>query len=156
MPRLSTELREKIISLPDIVLSRVSESRRRHLLITSSGTRFTRIFENQPRWPAAAPYLIWPDERDQHLVHEHIYREMKANGDIKVFVAFLEDLCRKYEVNSVVVGCTDIHRVSRYLTNAGRNHAFSFIDPLQIIAQNYEEFINEQVEHSRDAVSQHR
>ena len=156
VPRLSPELRNKIISLPEIVLSRVSDSKRRHLLITSSGTRLTRIFETHPRWPAAAPYLIWPDENDQDLVHEHIYRDMKANGSVNAFVSFLEDLCRKYEVNSIVIGCTDVHRVSRYLSNGGKHHALSFIDPLQIIAQNYEEFLNEQAEHSRDAVSQHR
>jgi aspartate/glutamate racemase len=81
---------------------------------------------------------------------------MKANGSVKNFVWFLEDLCRKYEVNSIIVGCTDIHRVSRYLSNGGNHHSLSFIDPLHIIAQEYEEFINEQAEHSRDAVSQHR
>ncbi|HEX2268878.1 MAG TPA: aspartate/glutamate racemase family protein [Pyrinomonadaceae bacterium] len=156
LPRLSPELRDKIISLPEIVLSRVIESKRRHLLIASSGTRFTRIFESQPQWSIAAPYLTWPDENDQHLVHEHIYREMKANGNLSAFVAVLEDLCRKYEVDSIVVGCTDVHRVSRYLSSGGRHHALSFIDPLQIIAQNYEEFLNEQAEHSRDVVSQHR
>ena len=156
LPRLSAELRDKIISLPELVLARVTESKQSHLLITSSGTRFTRIFENHPLWPAAAPYLVWPSENDQHLVHEHIYREMKANGSIKNFVWFLEDLCRKYEVNSIIVGCTDIHRVSRYLSNGGNHHSLSFIDPLHIIAQEYEEFINEQAEHSRDAVSQHR
>ena len=156
LPRLPLHLRDKIISLPEIVLSRVSESKRRHLLIASSGTRLTRLFENHPLWPAAAPFLIWPTESDQERVHEHIYREMKANGSVKAFVSFVEDLCRKYEVNSIVVGCTDVHRVSRYLSNGGNHHALGFIDPLHIIAQNYEEFLNEQAEHSRDAVSQHR
>lgn len=156
LPRLSPKLRDKIISLPEIVLEHVSEGKRRQLLIASSGTRYTRLFENHPLWPAAAPYIIWPDENDQHLVHQHIYREMKANGSVKAFVSFLEDLCRKYEVDSIIVGCTDIHRVSRYLSNGGSHHALSFIDPLHIIAQKYEEFINEQAEHSRDAVSQHR
>ncbi len=156
VPRLPLELRNKIISLPELVLARVSESKRPHLLIASSGTRLTRIFEKHPLWPAAAPFLIWPTEDDQERVHEHIYREMKANGSVKAFVSFVEDLCRKYEVNSFVVGCTDVHRVSRYLSNGGTHHALSFIDPLHIIAQNYEEFLNEQAEHSRDAVSQHR
>lgn len=156
LPRLSPELRDKIISLPEIIISRVSELKQRHLLVASSGTRFTRVFESHSGWDTAAPYLIWPDESDQHVIHDCIYREIKSNGEMESFVSFLEDRCLKYEVDSIVVGCTDIHRVSRYLSNSGNHRALSYIDPLQIIAQNYEEFVNESVEHSQDVVSQHR
>ena len=155
LPRLAPELRDKIISLPEIIMSRVSDLKQRHLLVASSGARFTRLFESHPGWEAAAPYLIWPDESDQRIIHDRIYREIKSNGEMESFVLFLEDRSLKYEVDSIVVGCTDIHRVSRYLSNSGNHRALSFIDPLQIIAQNYEEFVNESVEHSRDAVSQH-
>jgi aspartate racemase len=155
VPQLRADLRGKLISLPEIIVSRVSETKQKHLLITSSGTRSTRIFENQPGWADAAPYTIWPDEADQQLIHERIYREIKANAPVEPFVSLLEHLCAKYEVTSVVAGCTDIHRVTRHLyLNGGKQRKFSVLDPLQIIAQHYRKFVDEQVQYSRVAVRQ--
>jgi aspartate racemase len=157
VPQIRPDLRRKIISLPEIVISRLGESRQRHLLITSSGTRSTMIFENQPGWDTVAAYTVWPDEVDQELIHERIYREIKANASVEPFVLFLEDLCAKYAVKSLVAGCTDIHRITRYLSlNANRHQKFSVIDPLQIIAQHYRKFVDEQVQYSRAAVRQHQ
>jgi len=113
------------------------------LLIASTGTRSTRIFERHPGWDAAAPYIVLPDEADQQLIHERIYREVKTNDGIKSFVSFLEDQCLKYEVNSFVAGCTDIHRVTSICLIAATAQSLSLIDPLQIIAKNYEDFVDE-------------
>jgi len=153
VPQLRPDLRRKIISLPEIIISRLSETKQRHLLITSNGTRSTRIFENHPCWNTAAAYSVWPDEADQELIHERIYREIKANARVESFVLFLEDLCAKYEVTSLVAGCTDIHRITRHLLLNGGNHRkFSVIDPLHIIAQHYRKFVDEQFQYSRAAV----
>jgi len=157
VPQLRPDLRRKIISLPEIIISRLSETKQRHLLIASNGTRSTRIFENHPGWAAAAAYGVWPDEVDQQVIHERIYREIKANGRVESFVLLLEDLCAKYKVTSLVAGCTEIHRISRHLLLNGGNHGkFSVLDPLQIIAQHYREFVDEQVQYSRAAVRQHQ
>ena len=155
VPQFRPDLRGRLISLPEIIISRLGEARQRHLLITSSGTRSTRIFENQTGWAGVAPYAIWPDEADQQLIHERIYHEIKANAPVEPFVSLLEDLCAKYEVTSVVAGCTDIHRVTRHLyLNGGKQRKFSVLDPLQIIAQHYRKFVDEQVQYSRAAVRQ--
>lgn len=152
LPRLRPEMQRKIISLPEIIISRVSETKRRHLLIASSGTRSTRLLERQPNWETAAPYLVWPDDDDQRLIHERIYDEIKANDRVESFVSFLEGLCRKYELTSVVAACTEVHRVSRHLSlNDGDHRSLTMVDPLQIIAQDYKEFIDEQLQYSRTA-----
>jgi len=153
VPQLRPDLRRKIISLPEILISRISETKQRQLLIASNGTRSTRIFENHPGWDTAAAYSVWPDEVDQRLIHERIYREIKANARVESFVLFLEDLCAKYEVTSIAAGCTEIHRITRHLLASGGNHRkFTVIDPLQIIAQHYRKFVDEQVQYSRVAV----
>jgi aspartate racemase len=155
VPQLRPDLRRKIISLPQIILSQVSETKRRHLLIASNGTRSTGVFEKHPGWDTAAAYSVWPNEVDQRLIHERIYREIKSNHRVESFVLFLEDLCAKYQVTSVVAGCTDIHRVTRHLLANGGNHRkFSVVDPLQIIARHYEKFIDDQ--YSRAAVREHQ
>jgi aspartate racemase len=157
VPQLRPDLRCKIISLPEIIISRLGKTTQRHLLITSSGTRSTRIFENHPGWDTAAAYSVWPDEADQALIHERIYREIKANARVESFVLFLEDLCAKYEVTSLVAGCTEIHRITRHLLlNGGDHRKFSVVDPLQIIAQHYRKFVDEQVQYSRAAVRKHQ
>ena len=157
VPQLRPDLRRKIISLPEVIISRVSETKQRHLLLATNGTRSTRIFENQPGWDNAAANCIWPDEADQRLIHERIYGEIKVNARVEPVVSFLEELCAQYKVTSVVAGCTEIHRITRYLLANGGNHRkISVIDPLQIIAQHYRKFVDEQVQYSRAAGRQHQ
>jgi len=50
LPRLPLNLREMIVSLPDIVFDSVDSNRRRYLLISSSGARKLRLCERHPRW----------------------------------------------------------------------------------------------------------
>lgn len=144
-PRLPVYFRNKLISLVELTLDEVIKSREPHLLLCTNGTRVMRIFESHEKWPAAARYVAMPDEEDQARIHELIYKVIKRNGPVASLTSFLESLSDKYEINSFIAGCTELHRVSRFLSHeGGAGRMFSFIDPLAVIAGNYEELVYEE------------
>lgn len=135
LPKLPSELRERIISLVDIILKKTLERQERHLLICSKGTRKLGIFQSHPLWKFAKDYIILPDEGDQNLIHQMIYY-LKIKGKFKKCFPILESLQAKYNVQKVIVGCTEIHLLSRYLdVTIGKEKDNIFLDPLTILAQ---------------------
>jgi aspartate racemase len=157
LTRLPVHLQSRVISLIDVALAKAIESGRKHLLICTTGTRAMGIFQKSAKWPEAEGYVVLPDAEDQEAVHDQIYRLIKKNKRVECFIPFLESLLDKYEVSSFIAGCTEMHRVTRYLAlnNAGE-HKLDFIDPLLAIAKNYKEFVHEYEEHSGDAVRSRR
>jgi aspartate racemase len=144
LPRLSPDLRRKVIPLTDVILSEVAKTRQRRLLLCTKGTRAMRIFESHERWADAKPFIVFLDESDQNILHECIYREIKTNAGAGSLTTFLADLCMKYGVDSFIAGCTELHRVTRLMAAREAPHAScGFLDPLLIIAQNYKEFLHD-------------
>lgn len=133
VPRLPEQLRRMITPLVDVSLAGVIESNRTHLLLCTTGTRESRLFERHPLWEKAKRHVIMPDSDDQESIHQLIY-ELKGNHFNPRQVDFLDELMRKYQTDSFVAGCTEIHLLSRYMRY---NHAdgWSCIDPLLIIAR---------------------
>jgi aspartate racemase len=145
--RVSPRLREMTIPLTDVVLDAVVFTQKPTLLLATEGTRKMRVFESSEHWPEAASYLMWPTDTDQRTLQRLIYSELKANGNPGNVVGFLAELCHRYAVDQVVAGCTELHRLSRYLLTAERSRMpANIIDPLMIIAQQYRALIHEQVE----------
>lgn len=130
LPRLPPELRSRIVSLLDIITSRIGRSPERHLLLCTTGTRQLRLFETHPAWPLVQDRLVMPEAGDQNLIHETIYR-VKASGDVEPLVILVEGLLSKYGVTSFVAGCTEIHLAAQRV--AARTGA-GCVDPLLIIA----------------------
>jgi aspartate racemase len=134
LPLLPVSLRVFIWSLLDVAFAQLLLSRKPHLLLCSSGTRQLKIFERHPQWPAAHDYLILPDDDDQQSIHELIY-EIKRNQDIRRLIPVVAHMLRKYDVNSFVAGCTEIHLLAKeFRTTPGGIGEYSCIDPLTIIA----------------------
>src|SRR5687767_1896030 len=50
LPRLPTPLRERVVSLLDVIFEDVGRSRKKHLLICSSGTKKLRLFQDHEQW----------------------------------------------------------------------------------------------------------
>jgi aspartate racemase len=135
------------ISLTDVVLDAVVFSQKPALLLATEGTRRMRVFEANEHWREAAPFIVLPDDADQRTIHHCIYNELKTNSAPGNVVEFLRRLCDKYAVTQLIAGCTELHRVSRYLLSpVSSSMPAQIIDPLLIIAQNYKEFVHEQIQ----------
>ncbi|WP_414621618.1 aspartate/glutamate racemase family protein [Calothrix sp. CCY 0018] len=134
LPQLPYELRDKIISLVDIILKKILERQKKHLLICSTGAHKLEIFQNHILWQFARYYIILPDEKDQNIIHQMIYY-LKANGEYQKCIPILNTLQAKYNVQYMIAGCTEIHLLNKYLklVKSEQNENI-FLDPLTIIA----------------------
>ncbi len=135
LDRLPEPSARRVVSLVDAALDGVLKSGRRHLLVCTEGTRRLRLFERHPLWPGVADLVVMPEEADQRAIHRLIY-EVKSNRHRPEHLGYLEDLLGKYGLDSLLVGCTDIHALlrGRHATwQAG--HDWSYIDPLLIVAR---------------------
>lgn len=132
LPRLPVDLRARITSLIDVVLGEVRRSRKKHLLICTSGARRLKIFQHHPQWELAEDYVLLPDESDQESIHHLIY-QIKRNEDIQKLIPFIDALLAKYKVDSFVAGCTEMHVLAKQFHRTGGG--YGCLDPLTIIAE---------------------
>jgi aspartate racemase len=141
LPRLSESLREKIISLIDVTLDAVVASRKPALLLATAGTRAMRVFEENEHWPEAAPYIVFPNDHDQQKLHQLIYQHIKANASCDRLISSLADLCRRYGVEQLIAGCTELHRIVREVSKHRDRPPVHIIDPLMILARDFKEYM---------------
>jgi len=137
LPRLPSELRERVLSLVDVVFDEVAASHESHLLLCTSGTRQLRIFESHDLWQHTGGRFVLPDAGDQQEIHRLIYR-IKESQDPRQQIPVVESLLVKYHVNSFIAGCTEIHLFAKHFAagHAG-GHARRCIDPLMLIAREW-------------------
>lgn len=135
IPRLPESWQEKIISLVDLAIESVLQSKRRHLLLCSTGTKKMGLFERHPLWPKAKNLIVVPDDDDQTLIHTMIY-EIKNNEQDARYIEFTESLLAKYGVDAYLAGCSEIHILAKQHERLrGRDRNEFCIDPLsQIIS----------------------
>ena len=127
---LAAHLREKTISLVDLILDSVLQDGKKHLLFCTEGTRRMGILQNHPAWKEAASRIVLPSDADQAAIHSMIY-EAKMNQRSVRHLQLVEDLMQKYGVNSFIAGCTEMHMIARQKARAsGRHHREFCIDPL--------------------------
>jgi aspartate racemase len=135
LDRLPESFASKIISLIDVALSGVLQSDQRHLLICTEGTRRIRVFERNPLWPLIKERVVVPDDVDQRSIHNFIY-EVKSNRHKPEHLDLIDHLLKKHRLNSLLAGCTEIHSVlKRKQLAPSKNHSWSYIDPLMVIAE---------------------
>src|SRR5678816_4471234 len=82
LPQLPGTLRERIISLPDVIFSAVESLKKKHLVIGSTGTMKLELLQRHPRWEYAQNYFVFPSQLEQREMHELIY-EVKLNRNLK-------------------------------------------------------------------------
>lgn len=138
LPRLPARLRERVISLPEIIFERVAHTKKRHLLICSSGTRKTGLFENHAQWSMARPYIVVPDEDDQNTIHRDLIYPIKKNPDVSTLFPLLKLMLDKYGVDSFIAGCSEVHLLAKHFLRSGNNSSeYRCIDPLATIAHEW-------------------
>jgi len=128
-------LRQKVISLIDLVIDQILADPRRRLLLTTTGTREARIFERAERWPAVAQWVERPSAEDQETLHALLYRLKRGDtaGDVGDIVRWLEALPARYTVDGCIFGCTELHLVHRAMEERGS--AVGVLDPLILAAR---------------------
>lgn len=136
LPKLPRDLRESVVSLLDVAYAGIAQSRKRHLLICSKGTRELRLFETHPQWEFAKSRIVLPDERDQERIHHDLIYPIKGNADRRELLVLLESLLVKYEVDSFVAGCSEVHILAKAVAPVrGPKNGDRCIDPLMILAR---------------------
>jgi aspartate racemase len=136
LPRLPADLRKRIVSLVDVVFEDVLRSRKKHLLICSTGARRLEIFQNHERWPLARDFIILPDDADQCLIHRDLIYQIKKNCDLRKLVPIVESLLSRYATDSFIAGCTEIHLLAKHFMTSDDNRGrLSCIDPLIALAK---------------------
>lgn len=135
LPQIPGPLRERIISLVDVIFSSVESLKQKHLVICSSGTVKLGLLQHHPRWEQVRNYLVFPSEAEQQQMHDLIYK-VKLNRDLVEARLFIESLLVRHRVDSFIAGCTEIHLLTKQLAHAGREQrGYGCIDPLTIIAR---------------------
>lgn len=135
LPRLSSELAEKIISLLDVIAAHLPRTEKKHLLICSSGTRRFRLFEDHKQSAVFEKYLVFPSDEDQERIHRDLIYPIKKSPDPRTLLPLLDSLLEKYGVDSFAAGCSEIHVLSKHLASNGQRRKYDCLDPLAIIAR---------------------
>jgi aspartate racemase len=141
LPRVPLILREKVISLVDLILEEVLKSKERHLLLCTTGTLKAGIFQQHSLWSLAEQYIIIPHE-EQNKIHHFIY-QIKKEAIKESAIPFIDTLLKKYEVNSFIAGCTEIHLLTKYLIQHDDQN-YRVVDPLLIMAKELLRLIDSQ------------
>ncbi|MBD2309510.1 amino acid racemase [Chroococcidiopsis sp. FACHB-1243] len=149
LPKVPLILREKIVSLVDLILEEVLNRQEHQLLLCTQGTLNACIFQQHRLWKWAEPYIIVP-QAEHKQIHNLIY-QIKKEGIQKSALAFLNTLLNKYEVNSFIAGCTEFHLLAKYLIQHNARY-YRVVDPLLIIATNLRKFIDLQ-SHDTDFIT---
>lgn len=133
LPRLPVDLRAHVVSLLDVIMDQVEQTQKRHLLVCTVGTRRLDLFQNHPRWNLFKDRIVLPDDEDQQTIHHEIIYRIKRQPDVRQFIPQLESLLAKYEVDSFIAGCTEIHLLAKHFLAISQN--YECIDPLVVIAK---------------------
>jgi aspartate racemase len=136
LPQLPGALRERIISLPDVIFSAVESRKKKQLVISSTGTIKLELLQRHPRWQYARDYLAFPCEAEQRQMHELIY-ELKFNRKQLEAYTFVKSLLKRYQIDSFVAACSEIHLLAKqFAPSVSQPFGCGCIDPLSIIASN--------------------
>lgn len=135
LPELPGALRERIISLPDKIFSSVESLKKRHLVISSTGTIKLELLQRHPRWEQAQKYFVFPSEAEQRQMHDLIY-EVKLNRNLLEARLFVETLLARHRVDSFVAACSEIHLIAKqFEPSSPQQRGYGCIDPLVLIAR---------------------
>jgi aspartate racemase len=139
LSQVPTILRNKVISLVDLILEEVLNRQERQLLLCTTGALNAGIFQQHSLWKWVEPYIIIP-QAEHNQIHGLIYQIKKA-GIQESTLLFLNTLLKKYEVNSFIAGCTEFHLLTKYLIQHNDRH-YRVVDPLLIMATELRRFID--------------
>jgi aspartate racemase len=135
LPQVPDRLRERVISLIDVIVSSVESLKKKHLVISSRGTIKLELLQRHPRWEQARNYFVFPSEAEQQQMHDLIY-EVKLNRNLLEARLFVETLLARHRVDSFIAACSEIHLLAKqFASSRPQQRGYGCIDPLAIIAR---------------------
>ncbi len=96
-PRLPFHIRNKIISLVDLIVHEIKISKKPTLLLCTKGTYSSGVFKAHPDWSTVEPFIVMPNEKDRERIHKLFY-EIKRKGANDSVVNVLKRLLTHYQV----------------------------------------------------------
>lgn len=146
LPKIPLPLQNKVVSLVDVIVEEVLKSKTRYLLLCTQGTRKAGILQKSDKWSAIEPHVVLPNEEDQAIIHDCIYKIKSYNSQQAVvdYSNYLETLLEKYQVEGFIAGCTEFHLVTKHLMKVSKEgrKPYKVIDPLLTLATNFWRFID--------------
>jgi aspartate racemase len=133
LPSLPVHLGSRVVSLLDVIFDNLKPPPRRHLLICSNGTRRLELFQKHRQWERHKSEIVLPDDDDQNKIHHELIYPIKKRPDFARLQLLLETLLQRYEVDSFIAGCSEIHVLARHVALNGGG----CLDPLTIIAREW-------------------
>jgi aspartate racemase len=144
LPKVPSNLRNKVISLVDLTIEQVLLSKQRALLLCTNGTRASGIFQRHDRWDLVEKYVVLASNDDQMAIHNLIYQELKTNRVGASTFASLEALLQKYQVGSFISGCTEIHLLTKQLMEKSHcSQSYRIVDPLLTLAKEFRSLVSD-------------
>ena len=71
------------------------------------------------------------------MIHDILYQH-KLNSGAQPLEPHIQRLLAKYQTDSFIAGCSELHMFTKYLMRQGED--YEFIDPLLVIAKNLSAF----------------
>lgn len=143
LPKVPLRLREKVISLMDLIFKEVLDTRTNYLLLCSNGVRKASLFQKHPQWKMIEKYVLWPDEEEQAEIQNFIYQIKKNRCRYSIINDFISLLSRKYQINSFIAGCTEFHLLTKYFMELEpKKQNYYIVDPLLTIAKSFQTFMD--------------
>ena len=134
LPFLERDLREKVLSLVDLVFDALLRNRREVLLLCTQGTMLSGVFSAHCSWKDVQHLVVPPSEEDQASIHRLIY-DIKMNRLNSAHLLLVNAMMEKYHVSSYIAGCTELHILTRERARMTGSNSNDFcIDPLAIAA----------------------
>jgi aspartate racemase len=135
LPQLPVALQKRIISLPDVIFSSIESLKKKHLVISSTGTIKLELLQRHPRWEQAGNYFVFPSADEQRQMHDLIY-EVKRNRNLLEARSFVETLLVRHRVDSFTAACSEIHLLAKqFAPSDPQQRGYGCLDPLAIIAR---------------------
>lgn len=129
LPEIPEPLRARVVSLLDLIIDEIHATSGPYVLLTSLGTRRASIFERHQRWSEVAERVCFLNAKDQHQLHEAIYR-LKQYESVEPLIPWLESLPADYGAEGLIFGCSELHLFQRPLAHRRGPTTLRIIDPL--------------------------
>lgn len=135
LPRLPPELRERVVSLMDVLMEELANARGRYLLVCSTGTRQLGLFDRHPRWDEVRGRVILANPQDQRRIHHDLIYPVKRNAGMDGLVRLLDGLIDRYAADGFIVGCSEVHVLAKhYFATLDPERRRACVDPLAAVA----------------------
>lgn len=135
LPQLPPELRERVVSLLDVLMDELANAPGRYLLVCSTGTRQLSLFDRHPRWDEVRDRVILPDPDDQRRIHHDVIYPIKRNAGMDGLARQLDGLIDRYAADGFIVGCSEVHVLAKhYFARVDPERRRACIDPLATVA----------------------